>query len=58
MRHLKRTNTAMTSNGERQIMEKVGKPEDMKPYMESENRRKSNRTLPPLSCMYSDILYE
>jgi hypothetical protein len=58
MRHLKRTYTAKMSKGERQIIAKAGNPALINWYMASKNRRKSNRTLPPFSWVYSDSLLE
>ena len=46
------------ANGDRQMIAKALNPVLMNRKMASANRRKSNITLPPLSCVYSDILFE
>ena len=55
--HLNAAYTNNMANGDRQMTAKALKPELMNRKMASENKRKSNATLPPFSWVYSDSLF-
>ena len=56
--HLNAANTYRDNNGKMHINANVGNPAVLSSYSARENRRKSNKTLPPFSWVYSDNLLE
>ena len=56
--HLNATYTNRMTKGSKHTVANMEKPAVINSYMASKNRRKSNRTLPPFSCEYSDNLLE
>ena len=56
--HRNAANIYNMMSGKIHIATNAGKPAVANSYIASKNRRKSNRTLPPFSCEYSDSLFE